>query len=43
MRLSQEVEATQMSSSEWMDKHNVEYAPQGILYRLEKDRNPAYP
>ena len=26
-----------------MDKHKVEYAPQGVLYRLEKDGNPAYP
>ena len=26
-----------------MDKHNVEYAPKGILYRLEKGGNPAYP
>ena len=43
MRLSQEVEATQTFSSGWMNKHNVEYAPKGILYRLEKDGNPAYP
>ena len=36
---SQKVEATQMSIDEWMDKQNVVYTSNGILFSLKKERS----
>ena len=37
---SQEVEVIQMSMKEWMDKENVAYTYNGILFTLKKEGNP---
>ena len=37
---SQEVEATQMPINEWMDRHNVVYINNGILFSLNEEGNP---
>ena len=37
---SQEVEATSMSTDRWMDKENMVYTQNGILFSLKNKENP---
>ena len=37
---SQEVEVIQMSMNKWMDKENVAYTINGLLFSLKKEGNP---
>ena len=37
---SQKVEATQMSTDDWIDKQNIKYSYNGVLFSLKKNGNP---